>query len=406
MAIIILLLLFLSVSSFITIDSGSYIDLNYTLGFPCQNNYQTTRTITFSNTFQNIPQVFIYAYQLDVPNDVTEFQFSIASIKNTNFQFTVKCTKAVRVYSVRYEWIAIDDKRVQVINSFNMNPPEDKVFNHELLNVDTAVIGITSLAIIGQIDFKLSITQLTPTSVSVEITKVTGKFQNLIQIGYQILLVSSRDIINKGLVTFSPDYTSPAMNSEQNKWLILPIKEYNLIMPANQQYECRKIQEHQQLHLVLKSGIVLLVHSRLRFKICGCHNYLQQIKHFNAKHQEQVKNQIFHNVQDRNLKSKYFNQIQYIMKLDNLQLRSLNQQQILISFCQQIVQQENMQSLNLINAMLVPYKNIINLITIVTHKSIQQAIFLSLPKQIQLIKSSPSQQQVQVVKLSRYFIIK
>ncbi|CAD8205197.1 unnamed protein product [Paramecium octaurelia] len=219
MAKIILFSFFILVQSYITIDSGSYIDLNYTLGFNCLNNYQTTRTITFSNTFQNIPQVFMYQYQFDIPNQQTEYQFSI-----TNFQFFVKCTKAAQVWSLRHEWLAIDDKRVQVINCFNLNPPQDKVFNHQLLNVDTAIIGLTSIAYIGQIDFQLSITQITVNSISVAITKVTGKFQNLVQIGYQILLVSSRDIINNGLVTFQPDYTSAAMNLEQNKWLILPIQ--------------------------------------------------------------------------------------------------------------------------------------------------------------------------------------
>ncbi|CAD8173896.1 unnamed protein product [Paramecium octaurelia] len=226
MAKICLFSLFIAVSSYITIDSGSYLELNRTLNFDCKNNYQTTRTIAFSDTFQNIPQVFVYQYQFDITKSSTEYQFSITSITNINFSFLVKCISTL-VYSMRYEWIAIDDQRVQVINQFNMNPPQDKVFTHQLLNADLAIIGITSLGYVGSIDFQLSITELTGNSVSVGITKVTDKFQNLVQIGYQILLVSSRDAINNGLITFQPNYTSPIMNLEQNKLLILPIQGIN-----------------------------------------------------------------------------------------------------------------------------------------------------------------------------------
>ncbi|CAD8215103.1 unnamed protein product [Paramecium octaurelia] len=335
----------------------------------------------------------MYQYQYEIPNQQTEYQFSITSITNTNFQFFVKCTKAAQVWSLRYEWVAIDDKRVQVINCFNMNPPQDKVFNHQLLNVDTAIIGLKSIAYISQIDFQLS-----------------------------YYLDNSKQHFG---CNHQSDWQVPKFGTN---WLPNPLsccnefrikQVVNFTNLRNSIQLCRSINfKNVEKHCSFNSYVQfykvkdqILIQGNLRvlfleFKVSCCHNCLQQIKHFNAKHQEQVKSQIIHNATGHNLKSKYFNQIQYMMQLDNLQLFSLNQQQILISFCQQIVQLESMLYLNLINAMHVQHKNIINLTTIVTHKLIQQIIFLSSPNQIRLIKSSPQQQRVQAAKLSRYFIIK
>ncbi|CAD8209766.1 unnamed protein product [Paramecium pentaurelia] len=225
---ILLFILFISASSIIFSDSGQQL-FDHAANFDCRNNFQTTKTIQFSGAFQNIPQVFMFQDYCDIPNAISEYQFSITSITLVDFQIVVKCPKPGLIWGIRYSWIALDDSRVQVINSFNVDPPQDKVFNHQLLNADTAIIGLTSLGYSGQLEFQLLVTQITKDTVSVGITQVAGKFVNLKQIGYQILLVASRDIIDLGLVTFKPTYTSNAINLETNKWLIQPIQgiKYN-----------------------------------------------------------------------------------------------------------------------------------------------------------------------------------
>ncbi|CAD8172124.1 unnamed protein product [Paramecium pentaurelia] len=239
MTLFLLFILSISAFSFIFSDSGQY-QLTNGADFSCQNNFQTTRTISFSGAFQNIPQVFMFQDYFDISNVQSEYQFSITSITLNDFSFLVKCPRAGLIWSIRYEWIALDDSRVQVINSFNIDPPQDKVLNHQLLNADAAIIGLTSLGYSGKIEFQLLVTQLTKDTVSVAITQVPGIFQNLKQIGYQILLVASRDIIDLGLVKFKLDYTSNAINLESNKWLIMPIQGMNLEYIQQMRFKAQK----------------------------------------------------------------------------------------------------------------------------------------------------------------------
>ncbi|CAD8094684.1 unnamed protein product [Paramecium sonneborni] len=225
MKIIITILCFYSGYSVIYYDSGFYANLERSgTYFVCQNSYSNTYTIAFSNSFVNIPQVFLLLQHIDTPTLESEFQVSISSITLNNFQIYVFCPRPGVIWSIRFEWIAIDDQRIQVINSFNMIPPSDKTFNHQLLNADVAILAINTLGYLGQIDFQISITSLTKDSVSVGITKVTGKYTNLLQIGYQILLASQKDIIDLGLLTFIPDFTKGGINLESNKIFLLPFQ--------------------------------------------------------------------------------------------------------------------------------------------------------------------------------------
>ncbi|CAD8094298.1 unnamed protein product [Paramecium primaurelia] len=405
MTLFLLFILSISAFSFIFSDSGQY-QLTNGADFSCQNNFQTTRTISFSGAFQNIPQVFMFQDYFDISNVQSEYQFSITSITLNDFSFLVKCPRAGLIWSIRYEWIAIDDSRVQVINSFNVDPPQDKVLNHQLLNSYAAIIGLTSLGYSGKIEFQLLVTQLTKDTVSVAITQVPGIFQNLKQIGYQILLVASRDIIDLGLVKFKLDYTSNAINLESNKWLIMPIQGMNLEYIQQMRFKAQKTFGASTATFSFLSWVA---HDQSEYTVQSLWMSYQLIKimHQNALLQESVRNQIDHKAIDLHFLFKYCKQIKYIMLLENIPLGSINLFRISILLLKQIVLQENEQYLNLINVILALLMGrIINLIINVTLKLIQQVIFPSSLKYNLLIKNLKQLQQPLIVQQNRYFIIK
>ncbi|CAD8150774.1 unnamed protein product [Paramecium pentaurelia] len=125
-----------------------------------------------------------------------------------------------------------------------MNPQSDKVFNHQLLNANAAIIGYS-----GQLDFQLSITQLSVDNVSVGITKIRGEFDNLKQIGYQILLIAFRDIIDIGFVTFIPVYNS--------QLFMLPVQGIKYNYQSQSTLNVQKPLEYHQQPINSKDGLLL-----------------------------------------------------------------------------------------------------------------------------------------------------
>ncbi|CAD8123117.1 unnamed protein product [Paramecium sonneborni] len=214
--------------SFITYDSGlsKAFDQYTGSGFYCQNGFTKTATTTFSGAFENIPQVFFTSEKYDLYGNSMEYQLSITSITQTSFNMYIKCgfQKMTTIY---IRWFAIDDQRVEVLNNFNMNDPVDKTFSIKNPNAQTAFIVLTSIYYTGPIDFLLSITQITTNSVTVGITRVAGKIENLKQVGYQVVVGIEEAFINLGLQTSQTLYTSSVIPIQPQKWFVLALQGFD-----------------------------------------------------------------------------------------------------------------------------------------------------------------------------------
>ncbi|CAD8106941.1 unnamed protein product [Paramecium sonneborni] len=101
-----------------------------------------------------------------------------------------------RVTTIQIRWFAIDDQRIEVFNNFNMINPDDKTFQIKNRNAQSGFVVMTSIHYIGPIDFLLSMSQITVQQVTVSITKVAGKFTNLKQIGYQLIVAVDEAFVN------------------------------------------------------------------------------------------------------------------------------------------------------------------------------------------------------------------
>ncbi|CAD8051247.1 unnamed protein product [Paramecium primaurelia] len=279
---------------------------------------------------------FLQQSILAIPNTLSEYQFSITLIVLylyfLDFSFVVTCPQPGLIWTIRYEWIAINDQRISVINSFNMNPPSDEVFNHQLLNANAAIIGYSE-----QLDFQLSITQLSVDNVSVGITKITGEFENLTLIGYQILLIAFREIIDLGFFTFIPVYNRNTISLQSVNCLQCQFKElkYNyqsqLTLNLQKTFGISSItQQFQRCKMYVNKGAPIKINHITQSKISG-------IRMPNLK--KLVRNQIFHQVIDLNFMLKFCQFLsfkQYIFQFINT-LNKLNIQENCKVFIQSLL---------------------------------------------------------------------
>ncbi|CAD8122323.1 unnamed protein product [Paramecium sonneborni] len=221
---ILIITLFNPTLAYIKYDSGYFTQMDYRVdGFDCLNSFSKSYTIPFTGNFQNIPQVFLILEIIDMHWGSSEFQMSITSITLINFDVFIKCTTQ-EIFTVCFTWYAIDDNRIQVINSFNLaDPPTSKIFNHQLSNAVSAIVSPISLSLIGQLDFVASVSQLTSATVTISISYVAGKFENLKQLGYQIILGTDQmlNIIETKVITSI--YTSGEFARQKNSWLLVPV---------------------------------------------------------------------------------------------------------------------------------------------------------------------------------------
>ncbi|CAD8213185.1 unnamed protein product [Paramecium octaurelia] len=212
--------------AYIKYDSGLNTDFNpSTAGFLCQNSYSLEQTTSFNGQFQNIPQVFIQLNWVDIAKGNTEYRLSITSITLTNFMVKIFCPSSTRTHTLKFQWYAIDDQRVQVINAFNIdNPTISKNYQHLNANAEQGMLFPISLSYVGPLDFVIQISSITKTDVTIEISNPSGKFVNLKQIGYQIVLGTSEIFTTLGLQTVTgTSYTSENYNLLTNKWFLTPI---------------------------------------------------------------------------------------------------------------------------------------------------------------------------------------
>ncbi|CAD8185427.1 unnamed protein product [Paramecium pentaurelia] len=142
------------------------------------------------------------------------------------FTLTISCSNN-KVYANQLRWFAIDDKRIEVLNNFNMVNPDDKTFSIQNPNALYGFITVTSIHYTGPIDFTLSMNSITPNSVTIGITKVAGKFSNLKQIGYQVVVGVEEAFINLGQKSPTGAFSSVILPIQQNRWFFIPLQGLN-----------------------------------------------------------------------------------------------------------------------------------------------------------------------------------
>ncbi|CAK67389.1 unnamed protein product (macronuclear) [Paramecium tetraurelia] len=136
----------------ITYDAGLYTgDSAY-----CQNGNIVTKTISFVGTFANIPQVIISLEYLDMGQG-GDFRVETQNINLNSFDLHIVCISSVYIWKLKYQWYAIDDSRIEVINNFNMVNIDNKQFDHLNPNANSAIISFVSIGFVAEIDFKLSV---------------------------------------------------------------------------------------------------------------------------------------------------------------------------------------------------------------------------------------------------------
>ncbi|CAD8169285.1 unnamed protein product [Paramecium pentaurelia] len=251
----------------------------------------------------------------DIPNAISEYQLSTTSIT------------------------LIEDSRVQVINSYNIDPPQGKVFNHQYLNADTALIGLTSLGYSGQIEFQLLITQITKDTVPVGITQVAKKIQipDLIRSFkrfYRSWISEIQTCLYQQCNKFEIEQMAHIANSRNQIQLWNPIDF-----------------EPVKKFLELQQG----PYDQSEFTIQNLCMFYQLIKNYALEcFTLRISQKLDRSQSNRpRFLFKYSRQIKYIMLLENIPLRSINLFRLLILLLKQIVLQENEQYLNLIIVILV-----------------------------------------------------
>ncbi|CAK60210.1 unnamed protein product (macronuclear) [Paramecium tetraurelia] len=220
---------FISANASITYDQGYYngFSLPISSTFICKDNFQQTATVTFNQPFNNIPQVFLGLEFLDFDKGI-EYKLSITTITTTHFEVLIECITSIQVFSVEFSWYAIDDKRIQVINNFNMVPPGVNVFNHINPNINFGIVSITSLGIDGDIDFQLAVSSVNQSTVSVSITQVAGNINNLKQIGYQVILGIPEAFLGSKNNPLTTAFNSGTLTQQSNRWLFLSFTGFKM----------------------------------------------------------------------------------------------------------------------------------------------------------------------------------
>ncbi|CAD8130081.1 unnamed protein product [Paramecium sonneborni] len=159
--------------------------------FDCRSNLERTFTIPFSDSFENVPQVFFFGIY---------------------FLLFIKCPlPSGQVRAVHISWYAIDDQRIEIINSFKMDNPTNQTHFHKNPNAEIAI---------------LSLTNFTETFVQVEISNPAEKLNNLKHLGYQIILGIKEAFLDLGLDTVSQNSTLNIV-PQASSWFITPYYGFN-----------------------------------------------------------------------------------------------------------------------------------------------------------------------------------
>ncbi|CAD8115235.1 unnamed protein product [Paramecium sonneborni] len=208
-----MLLVFVVVqSSLLTYDTGNFA----LISSGCKNGQESTQTVNFNGIFYKIPQIILGLEHVD-QQFPTDFRVTIQNVQKTSFDLYVICPGAQSVIGIKYQWYAIDDDRIQVINSFNNLFPTVQTFNHQLPSATKGIISIISFGVGGTMDFLLSITSLTSTQVTVDITSATS----IKSLGYQVILGVEEAFQDTQIIHHTQTYTSGAIVQQPKSWFFL-----------------------------------------------------------------------------------------------------------------------------------------------------------------------------------------
>ncbi|CAD8123910.1 unnamed protein product [Paramecium sonneborni] len=216
------------VLGFITYDESTFRSFHLiNQGFICFQNYQRTQMIRFRDSFEQIPKVILIPELFDIPTETVSYNLEIMSISEKNFTLKIKCTDGV-VNGIHYRWLAIDDARIQVINQFNINEFEEKTFDHVNGNAQHYFVSLISLSYKGQVNFEVKVSEITESKVVIGITDPTQQLQNLVSLGYQIILGTEDMLQSYGIKETDQynAYLSQYYPLKQQSWFIIPFQGF------------------------------------------------------------------------------------------------------------------------------------------------------------------------------------
>ncbi|CAK85522.1 unnamed protein product (macronuclear) [Paramecium tetraurelia] len=194
--------------------------------FICNFGFSRTATISYSNQFERIPQVFFVHEYLEQEKADMGFRLSITTITQTDFTLEISCHKQ-RQYTLRIRWFAIDDQLTsiwmfQMTRHFQLKIQMPKLV---LWQSQVCVIQKQSIFYYLQLLVIYSlISEIKTNSVTVSITKIAGKFTNLKQIGYFVVVGIQDAFINLGLKTATGAFSSGTIPIEPNRWFAIALQ--------------------------------------------------------------------------------------------------------------------------------------------------------------------------------------
>ncbi|CAD8155811.1 unnamed protein product [Paramecium pentaurelia] len=207
----------------ITYDSNTLNQFayQYSGGSSCHSPQQHIKTVYFSDTFARPPKIILQTEMFDLACPKVNFTLQITTVTTDYFIIQRECSYSI-VHGIVIKWQAIDDERIQVINEFNMISFKNKTYSHINPNVEEALISLINFSYKGSIQFDILIAELTTSNVSVVITNPSNKLQNLLVLGYQVILGVKEAISQFSTINTTAVYTSPHYNFKDSSLLITP----------------------------------------------------------------------------------------------------------------------------------------------------------------------------------------
>ncbi|CAD8116412.1 unnamed protein product [Paramecium primaurelia] len=80
--------------------------------------------------FDRTPQVILNVWQLNITKDENQVQASRTKIQKQAFILNIGCQKSGIEKQYRFKWFAIDDQKIQVINSYKMTEIKQKILHN------------------------------------------------------------------------------------------------------------------------------------------------------------------------------------------------------------------------------------------------------------------------------------
>ncbi|CAK67843.1 unnamed protein product (macronuclear) [Paramecium tetraurelia] len=198
-------------------DSNYYLDWNKDVvpDFNCSKGSIYDATITFSDSFANIPQVFITHEKIEMHWALQTLHQQVSvQLKIIDFAMRLYC-EYEKGYRFKIRWFAVDDQRIQVISQFNLIPPQNLSYYYANANCDTSFVTLTSFSQKGSTEVQLSVILTPPNIVSIYSPYSPGKSENLTSIGFQIILGIDEAFIQSNTILALSNYDSNVYDPNQ-----------------------------------------------------------------------------------------------------------------------------------------------------------------------------------------------